>query len=371
MSNPRVNVVLTDGTLQAKGRLSIDVPDGCRRTRVVEGRRRGRRFRRARQADVLRPRALEVAFARGPGRDARSIPRQRRAHRSTTSTRASSSIRMRPSISRASSRPAQARNRRPTPSLRRRTPRPAREALPISIGHIELARGNVNFSDFYIKPNYSANLTDVTGSVGAMSAEQAGELNRPRASSTRRRSRCMAASIRSRRSCRSTSPRRRATSTCRRSRAYSAKYAGYGIEKGQLTFDVHYQVENRKLSAENRLVLDQLTFGPRVESPTATKLPVLLAVALLKNSRGVIDIRLPISGSLDDPKFSRRRPHHPGDRQSDHQGGDRAVHAAVRRVRRRRRAVDARFRAGQRGAALPMRRSASTRSARRSPTGRR
>ncbi len=51
-------------------------------------------------------------------------------------------------------------------------------------------------------------------------------------------------------------------------------------------------------------MLDQLTFGPRVESPTATKLPVLLAVALLKNSRGVIDIRLPISGSLDDPKFS-------------------------------------------------------------------
>jgi hypothetical protein len=52
-------------------------------------------------------------------------------------------------------------------------------------------------------------------------------------------------------------------------------------------------------------VLDQLTFDPqRVDSPTATKLPVLLAVALLKDSRGVIDIQLPISGSLDDPQFS-------------------------------------------------------------------
>jgi hypothetical protein len=51
-------------------------------------------------------------------------------------------------------------------------------------------------------------------------------------------------------------------------------------------------------------VLDQLTFGARVESPDATKLPVLLAVALLKDRRGVIDIRLPISGSLDDPQFS-------------------------------------------------------------------
>ena len=86
---------------------------------------------------------------------------------------------------------------------------------------------------------------------------------------------------------------------------YSAKYAGYGIEKGKLSFDVRYRVEERKLAAENRLVLDQLTFNPqRVDSPTATKLPVLLAVALLKDSRGVIDIRLPISGSLDDPHFS-------------------------------------------------------------------
>jgi hypothetical protein len=82
------------------------------------------------------------------------------------------------------------------------------------------------------------------------------------------------------------------------------KYAGYGIEKGKLTFDVRYRVENRKLTAENRLVLDQLTFGERVESPTATKLPVLRAVALLKDRHGVIDIQLPISGSLDDPQFS-------------------------------------------------------------------
>jgi hypothetical protein len=85
---------------------------------------------------------------------------------------------------------------------------------------------------------------------------------------------------------------------------YSVKYAGYGIEKGKLAFDVRYVVENRKLTARNRLVLDQLTFGARVESPTATKLPVLLAVALLKDARGVIDIDLPIAGSIDDPKFS-------------------------------------------------------------------
>jgi len=85
---------------------------------------------------------------------------------------------------------------------------------------------------------------------------------------------------------------------------YSEKYAGYGIEKGKLSFTVHYTIENRKLEAENRLLLDQLTFGEKVESPTATKLPVLLAVALLKDRNGVIDLNLPIGGSLDDPEFS-------------------------------------------------------------------
>ena len=63
-------------------------------------------------------------------------------------------------------------------------------------------------------------------------------------------------------------------------------------------------IEDRKLAATNKLVLDQLTFGERVESPTATKLPVLLAVSLLKDRNGVINLDLPIEGTLDDPKFS-------------------------------------------------------------------
>jgi Domain of Unknown Function (DUF748) len=85
---------------------------------------------------------------------------------------------------------------------------------------------------------------------------------------------------------------------------YSGKYVGYAIEKGKMTFNVEYKVENRKLAAKNQLILDQLTFGDKIESATATKLPVQLAVALLKDRHGVINLNLPISGSLDDPKFS-------------------------------------------------------------------
>ena len=86
--------------------------------------------------------------------------------------------------------------------------------------------------------------------------------------------------------------------------AYSGKYIGYGIDKGKLSFDVAYKVENDQLSAENALVLDQLTLGEKVDSESAVNLPVQLALSLLKDRNGVIDINLPIGGSLNDPEFS-------------------------------------------------------------------
>ena len=68
--------------------------------------------------------------------------------------------------------------------------------------------------------------------------------------------------------------------------------------------DLHYLLDGGKLTADNHIFIDQLTFGDRVESKDATNLPVRLAVALLKNSRGEIDVRVPVSGSLSDPQFS-------------------------------------------------------------------
>lgn len=85
---------------------------------------------------------------------------------------------------------------------------------------------------------------------------------------------------------------------------YSGKYVGYTIEKGKLSFDLKYLIEKRKLDSQNYIVLDQFTFGEKVESPHATKLPVKLAIALLKDRNGVIKLDLPVRGTLDDPKFS-------------------------------------------------------------------
>jgi len=85
---------------------------------------------------------------------------------------------------------------------------------------------------------------------------------------------------------------------------YSGTYAGYKIEKGSLSFDLDYHIADKKLDAQNRVVIDQLTLGDRVESPKATKLPVGLAVTLLRDADGKINLDIPVTGRIDDPEFS-------------------------------------------------------------------
>jgi len=84
---------------------------------------------------------------------------------------------------------------------------------------------------------------------------------------------------------------------------YSSKYLGHPITKGKLTFTVEYLVDKRKLEAKNKILIDQLTLGDKVESPDAVKAPVGLAVSLLADRNGQINLDIPLSGSLDDPKF--------------------------------------------------------------------
>jgi outer membrane protein OmpA-like peptidoglycan-associated protein len=84
---------------------------------------------------------------------------------------------------------------------------------------------------------------------------------------------------------------------------YSGKFAGYRIEKGKLSLNLKYKVSGDDFSGENEIVVEQLTLGERVESPDATELPVSLAVALLKDSNGNIELDVPVEGDLNDPHF--------------------------------------------------------------------
>ncbi|WP_407275221.1 DUF748 domain-containing protein [Halothiobacillus sp. DCM-1] len=171
---------------------------------------------------------------------------------------------------------------------------------------IALQGGQVDFTDHFIKPNYSAKVTDLTGSVSALAWDQPHEasiaLNGRVDGSAPVEIKGQANPLARPLALDITADTQGIELT--RLSTYAARYAGYGIEKGSLSATLHYQVKDNELTASNHIVLDQLTFGTPVESPEATKLPVLLAVSLLQDRNGVIDIDLPISGTLTDPEFS-------------------------------------------------------------------
>lgn len=188
----------------------------------------------------------------------------------------------------------------------------AAAAPRIRFGPITLAGGSVAFSDRFVKPNYSTDLSELAGRLGAFasasasapgeepkmadlelrgkaegtaSVEISGQLNplaRPLALDIQGRMRDLELPPLS---------------------PYSVKYAGHAIERGKLAVDVNYRVRpDGQLTASNRVVLRQLAFGDAVEGAPAS-LPVRLAAALLADRNGVIDVDLPISGSLNDPEF--------------------------------------------------------------------
>jgi hypothetical protein len=85
---------------------------------------------------------------------------------------------------------------------------------------------------------------------------------------------------------------------------YLEKYAGHPLNKGKLFMGLHYDINQKQLKAENKFRIDYFTLGPRNNSTNATHLPVKLAVALLKDRNGRINLDVPLTGRTDDPQFS-------------------------------------------------------------------
>jgi Domain of Unknown Function (DUF748) len=177
--------------------------------------------------------------------------------------------------------------------------------MPMAIGKIIVKSGQANFADLSVKPNFAAGIqalegtilgvsskaqsrakVDLHGSVGPYSPVSiTGDVNvlgAPLYVDMAMDFRNMELST---------------------FNPYSGKFAGYNITKGKLTTELHYKVNDRKLDAQHHIVVDQLEFGDKTDSKDAVSLPVKLAVALLKDRNGVIDLNLPVTGSLDDPKF--------------------------------------------------------------------
>ena len=181
--------------------------------------------------------------------------------------------------------------------------------LPIDlvVDATTFSNGRVDFRDLFIRPNYSAQLSELNGTVGHLDSrsrdlatlqfsgriagtgllEIGGAINptvMPPALDIKAKAQDVDLA--------SLTP-------------YSSKYAGYPIERGKLSMDVAYKVDaDGKLQANNQIIVNQLTFGAKTDSPDATSLPVPLIVALLQDKNGVIDLDIPLTGSLNDPHFN-------------------------------------------------------------------
>ncbi len=187
---------------------------------------------------------------------------------------------------------------------------PADPLAPVvQFGPVSLVNGKVLFSDFFIKPNYSADLSELTGKLSAFSSEAPG--GAPVLADLELRGKAEGTASLEITGKLNPLAKPLALDIAGKVRdlelpplsPYAVKYAGHGIERGKLSVDVAYKVlPSGQLTASNRLVLNQLTFGEAVAG-APNSLPVKLAVALLADRNGVIDLDLPLSGSLNDPEF--------------------------------------------------------------------
>lgn len=178
--------------------------------------------------------------------------------------------------------------------------------LGIHIGAIAINDGSANFADFSLTPNFATAVQQLNGQIGTIDSRQVkpaavdikGKVDRYAPvtikGSVTPFDPMTALDI-------ATSFKRVELTTLT---PYSGKFAGYRIRKGRLNLDLHYQIVKGQLKAENKVVVEQLQLGEKVDSPDAVSLPLKLAIALLKDSDGKISIDLPITGDLNNPQFS-------------------------------------------------------------------
>jgi len=179
----------------------------------------------------------------------------------------------------------------------------------IRMGPITLLNGRVLFSDRFVRPNYSASLSELTGRLGAFSSVlEAGSVGLADLELRGRAEGTASLEVSGKLNPLATPLALDIQGKVRELdlpplSPYTIKYAGHGIERGKLSVNVAYKIDpDGRLNASNNIILNQLSFGEQVEGAPAS-LPVKLAVALLADRDGVIDINLPISGSLNDPDF--------------------------------------------------------------------
>ncbi|MCC2639166.1 MAG: hypothetical protein K0Q68_2885 [Moraxellaceae bacterium] len=181
----------------------------------------------------------------------------------------------------------------------------AAPAYPFRVDRIRINNGAMLFADLTLKPQFATGIQSLTGDItGISSAPAARATITLKGRVDQYGKAAITGSVNPLASDRFTDLKVRFSDLeLTTLTPYSAKFAGYRIDKGKLSLDLGYLIKDRQLEATNKVVFNQLTLGEKVESPDAMNLPLKLAVAILRDKDGVIDVDLPLTGSLDDPQF--------------------------------------------------------------------
>ena len=191
------------------------------------------------------------------------------------------------------------------------TPAPVRKisgkpAFEVDIKAIKVNQGRMYFSDASIKPGFKTNINQLNGSLLGVS-------NVPGQYATIALDGAVdkSGSLRARGQAAFEDPRRNSDVSLsfknlplQSINPYSMNFAGYQIDDGRIDVDLRYTAKEGQLLGKNRFVIRKIKLGNEVPDFKGMKLPIGLAIAVLEDSDGMIDVNIPIKGNVDSPEFS-------------------------------------------------------------------
>lgn len=193
----------------------------------------------------------------------------------------------------------------PKPSSEDSVPEATGKPFPVRIDKLSLEKGLLNFADFSLRPNFSTKIHELKGMIVGISSAPG---SRTQVELDGRVDQYGTSKIEGEINAFNPEQFTDIAMVFRNLEMtnltpYSGKFAGRKIDSGKLSLDLQYKIKDSQLLGDNKIIIDSLKLGEKVESPDAVSLPLDLAVALLKDSKGIIDIDFPVSGNLDSPEF--------------------------------------------------------------------
>lgn len=178
--------------------------------------------------------------------------------------------------------------------------------MKLAIGAIDIRNANLGFADLSMKPNFKVAMSQLSGSIKDLSSDAKKQAS---INLKGKVDRYAPVTINGKMNPLAAKPSLDVQFAFNNLELttftpYSGTYAGFKIKQGQLSLDINYQLVDNKIQGKNKIVMNQLQLGESVESQKAIDLPLRLAIALLRDENGVIDLGFEVGGDLNDPQFS-------------------------------------------------------------------